>query len=53
MVEFQPGQDVCSSVGGTFDVPDVTGELGSEVQVVHLIGGMLSGVVGEGKGYCM
>ena len=33
-------------VCGAFDVLDVTGELGNEVQVVHLTGGMLPEAVG-------
>lgn len=36
-------------VCGAFDVLDVTGELGNEVQVVHLTGGMLPEAVGRAK----
>ena len=50
MIQFQPGQGVCSSVGSPFYVPDVTSELGNKIQVVHLSGGLLSGAVGESKG---
>ena len=49
MVKFQPGQGICRSVGGAFDVPDVAGELGNEVQVSHLPAGLLSGALGEAK----
>ena len=49
MIKFQPGQGVCGSVVDAFDVPDITGELGYEVQVAHLTGGRLSGAGAEGE----
>ena len=36
-------------VSGALDVPEVIGELGDEVQVAHLTGGLLSEAIGEGK----
>lgn len=37
------------SGGSTFDVPDVSGKLGNEIQITICLEGLLSGAVGEGK----